>query len=373
MGKKKSEHADDHKGRMGELQDLAFYSFIINSLPVAVLTVTPQMRVTSLNPWAEKLTGYSEKEAIKRYCGDILQGGMCRFHCPLKTAIRESSPVVSMETTIKNRAGEIIPIRMHTGALLNREGEVMGAVEVFQDISSLKALEREKDNIISMFAHDMKSSLTVIGGFVLRLLHKTTGLDEEKRDIYLRIIQKETGKLDFLINDFLEFARLQTGKLKLNLQATSLDKTLMELFESYQARAAESGISLELNSEIILPVIWADPNRLRRAFTNIIDNAFKFSERGGTIRILPEISPKDIRIRIKDTGSGIAKEDLPFVFEAFFRGKHAIGKEGTGLGLASAKSIVEAHGGTLKAESVLGKGSTFTLILPRSQRLEKEE
>jgi PAS domain S-box-containing protein len=359
-------------GSEKDFQDLAFYKFIVGSLPVGVLTVNPQMKVTSFNPWAESLTGYSEKEALGRYCGAILQGGMCKLHCPLKTAIDQRLPVVRMETTIQNKAGETIPVRMHTAAVFDNDGGPMGAVEAFQDISFLKAMEREKDNLISMFAHDMKSSLTIIGGFVLRLLGKANDLDAEKQQRYLTIIQNETSKLDFLVKDFLEFARLQTGKLKLEFQATSLDKELIELFEAYQPKSTQSGVKLELHNETIRPVIQADPNRLRRALANILDNAFKFSKRGGSIEILPEVTPQEIRISIKDQGPGISAEDLPHIFEAFYRGREASGKEGTGLGLASARSIVEAHGGRVKAESVPGKGSLFTVILPKSEPWGKD-
>ena len=268
-----------------DLQNTAFCNFVIESLPVGVVTVNPQRMITSFNPWAETLTGYSEKEALGRYCGDLLQGGMCKLHCPLKTVIYRRQPVLQTETTIKNKAGETIPVRMHTAALLDKEGGLIGAVEAFQDISSLKAMEREKDNIISMFAHDMKSSLSIIGGFSLRLHKKAGDLNEEKQGDYLGIIQKEVNRLDSLITDFLEFARLQTGKLKLNFEATSLDKDLIELFDAYQARAMQSGIKLELRNEKSLPVIEADPKRLRRAFTNLLDNAFKFSTRGGTITL----------------------------------------------------------------------------------------
>lgn len=357
--------------RNGTLSDVTFYSFVMDSLPVGILTVDRDMRITSFNPWAQTLTDYTEEEVLGRYCGEVLRGGRCGSDCPLKKSIHDRSPIVWIETTIRNKAGDTIPVRIHTSALTDKDGKLMGGVEAFQDMTRVKAMEREKDNIISMFAHDMKSSLTIIGGFVLRLLKKAMELDEETKAKYLEIIQKETGKLDFLINDFLEFARLQTGKLKLNLQAVSLDKELMELFEAYQSRAMQSGIDLEFRGDIILPVILADPNRLRRAFTNILDNAFKFSKKGDVIRIVPDLGEKEISVRIEDQGPGIPAEDLPFIFEAFYRGKKVEGKEeGVGLGLASAKSIVEAHGGRVTAESEFGKGSAFTIILPRTERLE---
>ncbi len=349
-----------------EFHDVAFYNFVIESLPVGILTVDPQMKITSFNPWAEMLTGYCEKEVLGRYCGDVLQGGMCKIDCPLKRAIYQRSPVVWLETTIRKKTGETVPVRIHTAALMDSQEGLIGGVEAFQDISTMKAMEREKDNIISMFAHDMKSSLTVIGGFALRLQKKTADLDEQKQAKYLEVIQKETAKLEFLINDFLEFARLQTGKLKLDLQTISLDRELLELFDAYEPRAMQSGIKLEFQSETVLPVILADPNRLRRAFANILDNAFKFSQKGETIKIIPYIQEREILIRIEDQGLGIAPEDLPYIFEAFYRGKKTKGQEGVGLGLASVKSIVEAHGGRVKAESVYGEGTAFTIALPRS-------
>jgi PAS domain S-box-containing protein len=371
MGKKRTGLLGDARNEKHS-KNIPFCNFIIDSLPVGILTVNPQMRITSFNPWAETLTGYSEKETLGRYCGEILEGGMCKLHCPLKTALDRRQPIVRMETTIQNKAGETIPVRMHTAALLNNEGGLLGAVEAFQDVSSLKAMEREKDNLISMFAHDMKSSLTIIGGFALRLQKKAADLDEEKHNEYLGIIQKETNRLDSLVRDFLEFARLQTGKLKLNFQDASLDSELIELFEAYQSRAMQSGIRLELRNEKILPVLYTDPARIRRVFTNLLDNAFKFSTKGGTITISTEETAREVMISIKDEGRGIDPDDLPFIFDIFHRGKDVGQKTGEGIGLATVKAIVEGHGGKVTVKSEPGKGSTFTVILPKTERLKND-
>jgi len=302
-----------------------------------------------------------------------MQGGMCKLHCPLKKAIYRRQPVLQTETTIKNKAGETIPVRMHTAALLEKEGGLIGAVEAFQDISSLKAMEREKDNIISMFAHDMKSSLSIIGGFALRLRKKSTGLNEEKQDEYTGIIQMEVHRLDSLVTDFLEFARLQTGKLKLNFRDASLDKELADLVESYQSRTMLSGTKLELRNEKRLPSIKADPDRMRRVFTNLLDNAFKFSTKGGTITITTQETAKEVMISIRDEGRGIDPNDLPFIFDIFHRGNNADEKTGQGIGLATVKAIVEGHGGKVTVKSKPGQGSTFTVILPKFRRLKKSE
>ena len=240
---------------------------------------------------------------------------------------------------------------------------------IVKDISRVKALEREKDNLISMFAHDMKSSLTIIGGFALRLLKKLRGIDEAKQEEYLEIIKNESGKLELLINDFLEFSRLQTGKLKLNLAATSLDKELMEILDSYRLRASESGIKLELQNEEALPIIEADAHKLRRVFTNLVDNALKFSKEKGTITVTTEETATEVMVKMEDEGIGIPSDELPYVFDAFHRGSGTQEKRGFGLGLAGVKTIIEAHGGRVWAESEgydeeQLPGSTFHILLP---------
>jgi two-component system phosphate regulon sensor histidine kinase PhoR len=348
-----------------DFDDLRLYRFIFDSLPVAIITVDSNLKIIGFNSRAEEITGYSAEDALGQYCGEILQGGMCKAQCPLKTVITRRRPIVRLETTILKRDGETIPVRMNTAALLDADGQLVGGVEAFQDISYLKSLERERNNFVSMIAHDMKSSLTIIGGFVLRLIKQKARIDKAKRERYLEIIRSESEKLEVMIHDFLELSRLQTGRLKLELGPTSLDKELMELFESYEIKAAEFGIQLELYSEEALPIIEGDAGRLRRVFTNLMDNALKFSNRETKISISIEEGPRDIRIRFADQGAGIDPEDLPYIFEPFHRGKVGEKVEGLGLGLAAVKAIVEGHGGEVQVESELGRGSVFTVILPK--------
>ncbi len=358
---------------MTRVHDLKFYRFIMDSLPVGIVTVDSERRITSLNPWAEEIIGYSEGEALGRFCGEIMSGGRCKTRCPLKTVISRENPVVRLETTVQTRSGERIPVRMNTAALLDDQGNLIGGVEAFQDISYLKALERERDSFVSMIAHDMKSSITVIGGFVLRLLKKSEGLDPAKRKKYLEIVRNETGKLEAMIKDFLEFSRLQTGSLKLDFAPTSLDKELMELIESFQVKASQSGVGLELETEDTLPLIEADSGRLRRVFANLIDNAIKFSKKGGKVVVRVRETGEDVSVRVIDQGTGIDSEDLPYIFDPFRRGKGEQPAEGFGLGLAAVKVIVEGHGGSVHVESELGKGSEFEVVLPKDAKNRKKE
>jgi two-component system phosphate regulon sensor histidine kinase PhoR len=255
---------------------------------------------------------------------------------------------------------------MSTAALLDEQGRLIGGLEAFQDISKLKALDREKANLLSILAHDMKSPLIAIQGFVLRLLAQDSDTPDVKREQYLEIIRKEAGKLESLIDDFLEFSRLQTGKVHLNFSATSLEKELLELYKVYQPRAAEAGIRLKFENPESLEIIKADAARLRRVFANLLDNALKFNTGKGTVTISAKQTNLDIRVSITDEGVGIDDKDLLYIFDSFQRGKDVVGKEGFGLGLAGVKTIVEAHGGRVLVKSKVGRGSVFTVILPKT-------
>jgi two-component system phosphate regulon sensor histidine kinase PhoR len=360
----------DKKGN--GVSDLTFCSFVIKNLPVGVLTVDSHLHITGFNPWATGITGYSEEEALGHFCGDILRGGMCDLRCPLRTVLGREKPMVGLETTVRRKSGESLPVRMHTAGLFDDDGNLIGGVEAFQDISYQKELERQRNNFISMIAHDMKSPVISIHGFAHRLL-KQGGADMEKQREYLHVIEKEATRLESLISDFLEFSRLQVGKLKLNLSATSLDKELHELYELYEHRVTEKGIHLVLRSEEPLPIIEADSQRLRRAFSNLLDNAIKFSKATGTITISTKETGGKVMVEIKDEGTGIDPVDFPHIFDPFHRGKEAGEKEGGfGLGLAGVKAIVEAHGGEVRANSELGRGSVFSVILPKEVREVKE-
>lgn len=352
---------------LSEINDesLKFHRFVINSLPTGVVTVDSGMHVTGVNPWAEQMLGYGLAEAKGCFCGDILKSSMCDGRCPLQAAIHGMKPISLVECSITNRHGEIIPVRMSAAALLDDRGALIGGVEAFQDISRLKTLERERDNIVSMFAHDLKSSISIIGGFLLRLLKHRKRLSHEKQEEYLNISWKELRQVDSIVTSFLEFSRLMAGRLKLDRTLISIDKEIMELLETYQLQASAAGIELELVADEPLSPVLADSQHLRRVFKNLLDNAFKFSKANTKVTVSLSESPDEVRVSVQDQGMGIRSEDLPFIFDAFGRGRTSSDKEGFGLGLAGAKRIVKAHGGRIEVGSVAGQGSTFTVVLPK--------
>jgi PAS domain S-box-containing protein len=363
MGRK-ALHANTGKG--SELPpSVLYYRFVLDSLPVAVITVDAELRITGFNPWAEQVTGYSKEEAVGRFCGEILQGRLCDTGCPLKTVLGQEHRILRLETTIRNKGGQPIPVRINTAGLFDEDGVLVGGLEAFQDISELKKVQRDKDNLVSMFAHDLKSSVVIMGGFARRLLANATK-DDSKRTQHLEIIKKEADKLESLTNEFLEFSRLESERLTLDPSATSLKEELAELVESHRLQAATANIKVILETEPGPCIIQADANRLRRVFSNLLDNALKYSKPGTSVTLSVGNTGPELVVRIRDQGRGIDPEDLPCIFDPFHRAAGAKNREGFGLGLATVKAIVDAHGGRVHVESELGKGSTFTVVLPKA-------
>ncbi len=346
-------------------ESLEFHKFVIASIPLAVVTMDSEYRITGFNPRAEELTGYTADVAIGRPCREILRSALCDDGCPLKAVQDRRDGFVTTRSTVQNRRGQIISVSISTAALFDDEGKCLGAVEAIADISERVAMERERSNFISMLAHDMRSSLTGIHGLGLRLLRKPADMDEEKARKHLEIITKEAGKLEAVVDDLLELSRIETGRLKLSMTAVSLDKELEEIFETFKEKAAQQSIQLELLVGDILPMIEADANRLRRVFVNLLDNAIKFSRKNGRIVISTQETDREVMVAITDSGTGIPAEDLPYIFDIFHRAKAALGREGYGLGLATVKAIVEGHGGRIMVSSEPDVGSTFTVFLPK--------
>ena len=343
---------------------------LLQSLPVGMISVDPDFHITELNAQGERILGYTQEEVLGRPCGEVLQAEVCHGQCPIRTALNRGQPTGPIDTVFQNKEGQRRAVRLHAAGLYDSDGKLVGGVEVFQDVTELKAMEREKANLVNMFAHDMKSPLVGIQGFALRLLKKGEMAEPEKRHQYLEMIRREAAQLETVINDFLDFTRMESGNLKLNFSAVDLYKEFYELLEVFQPRYEQAGIGLTLAGADHLPVIQADAANLRRAFTNLLDNALKYSAAGSQVRVEAEANQEFVTVRFIDQGEGISEEELPYVFDMFFRASGQENKAGHGLGLAGVEAIVKGHGGRVMVSSEKGKGSVFSVLLPLGQKAE---
>lgn len=218
-----------------------------------------------------------------------------------------------------------------------------------------------KDDFISSISHELRTPLTGIKGWSETLI--SGGFDPEETEIGMKIISKETDRLIGLVEEMLDFAKLQSNEMKLVLGNVHLIELLQEVMLNVWAKAEQKQLLLKLDGPVDAPLhVWGDANRLKQIFLNIIDNAIKFSHEGTTIRLDVSKLEEEAVVAIKDTGIGISEENLRKVRDRFFQVNHQGG--GTGLGLAITQQLVELHKGTISIDSELGVGTTVTVSLP---------
>lgn len=235
----------------------------------------------------------------------------------------------------------------------------------------LTELDRLRTYFLGMVSHDLKAPLVAIESYCQVILGGFAGeINEEQREMLERSSHR-IGELLNLINDLLDVSRIEAGQIAQEFKATSLSEVVEGSLEDIQAMAKEKGMSLQVEVPAKLPVIHAAPHRLRQVLNNLLSNAIKFTPPEGLITISVEDKRDQLQIEVMDTGAGIPQEDLPYVFDEFFRGRD-VERTGAGLGLSIARKIVEAHGGRIWVESPCtddGKGSRFTFTLPKSGKL----
>jgi signal transduction histidine kinase len=193
--------------------------------------------------------------------------------------------------------------------------------------------------------------------------------DAETTQRYVRTILSEVQRLSGLIDDLFELSRLDAGVLALHVEPGSLRDLVSDTLEALQVQAAEKGLRLHGAVEDNLPPVLMDTARVQRVLFNLVQNAIRHTPPDGTILLAAQEEPEAVRVDVVDTGEGVAPDDLPHIFERFYRGEKSRvrGQGGAGLGLAIARGLVEAHGGRIWAQSVPGQGARFSFVLPKAR------
>lgn len=254
-------------------------------------------------------------------------------------------------------------LQVNAAAIANSAGEREGTILVFHDLTRLKQLERQREEFVANVSHELRTPLSLIKGYVETLLDGARD-NPEVADRFLKIIERNTNRLDLLIQDLLTISALESGRMKLDLQPVELHGLVEHVFTHLHAKAEGKKVSL-LNE---LPALTAngDANRLDQVLTNLVDNAIKYGRAEGRV-IVGGTKRADGRLEVfvRDDGPGIPVEALDRVFERFYRVDKARSRDqgGTGLGLSIVKHIVQAHGGEVRVESEPGKGATFFFTL----------
>jgi PAS domain S-box-containing protein len=337
--------------------------FIIQSVPDGIITVDAQLKVTDFNRAGEKLIGISREEALGSYCGAVLRSSLCGRGCPLQIAM-DSGEVAIREAVLQNRRGQKIEVMLAAAALRDDRGNLLGGVETFRDISLFKRLESERRQLVGMFAHDLKTPVVAVAGLLRRLSQGKLGELADAQAAYVSTISREIARLEKLINNFLDYVRLDLHIITPLASAVQVEKECQEVLNRLQPLAEEKGISLQAEYPPEPVVLQADPLLLQRALGNLLENAIKYSPPNSEVSFKVDDLKSEVQFAVQDQGPGIAVADQQHLFELLFRGKSADRESGSGLGLAIVKRIVDAHEGRIWVTSQAGQGATFYFTLP---------
>ncbi len=229
-----------------------------------------------------------------------------------------------------------------------------------------RRLERERKDMLSMFAHDMKNPLIIIGGFQARLISGKAGPLTEKQLNYMELMRDELQRFERYMTDFLELSKLESEGYKPAAAVFNMAAALKMRVEMERIRAEKKNINIKFDiPEDTAVMVSADAGQTDRVIANLLDNAIKYTEPGGTVIIKLMDRDKDVLVQVMDTGTGIHEEHIAHIFDVFYRVNRD--SKGSGLGLSIVKKIVESNGGKTWVESVYGKGSTFSFTLPKQR------
>lgn len=269
------------------------------------------------------------------------------------------NPVKSINETAKKIADGDLNARIDSTYYNDEIGDLCETINFMA--REISETDRMKNDFISTISHELRTPLTAIKGWGETLL-QIGNSDPVLMQRGMNIIINESGRLAELVEELLDFSRLQNGRLSLNKERIDVLAELDEAVFVFKERSAKDGIELIYTAPTECAPMDGDPNRIKQVFVNILDNAFKYTSQGGKVGVSAQVLEKKINILISDTGCGISPEDLPKVKEKFF--KSNISVQGAGIGLAVAYEIVKLHDGELDIASILGTGTTVTITFP---------
>ncbi|HEY6102443.1 MAG TPA: ATP-binding protein [bacterium] len=333
---------------------------IIAAMTDAVVATDRSESVLLLNRAAEDLLDVNRGTALGRRAGDV-------FSAPRLAGMLHEAAVygrVTAEELPPGSAGDRV-VEAHCAPIRAENGMVTGAVAVLRDVTELRQTERLRRELTANVSHELRTPLTSIKGFAETLLDGAMA-DEVTCRRFLSIIDGETDRLVKLVDDLLDLSLLESRRLTLELKPVDVSVLVAHTVDKLRPLATTQRLTLQQSGPSGI-VVSADADRLAQVLTNLVANALKYTPEGGRVEVQVAAVNGEVEVLVNDSGRGIGPEDLPRVFERFYRADRSRtrGSGGTGLGLAIAKHIVEAHGGRISVSSQPNEGTTFKVTLPR--------
>lgn len=325
------------------------------------------LKVTDWNPAAEKIFGYTKKQALGKYATELIIPSSVKAVVGevWSSLLQQKGGLHSTNDNI-TKDGQTITCEWYNTPLVNEQHEVIGVASLALDITERKKMEQMKNDFISTVSHELRTPLTSIRG-AMGLL--TGGVLESGSDEYqhiLEIADKNSERLLLIINDILDIQKFESGKMEFDFQPLELHPFLAQAVEANQAYAEQHRVHFHLQNGQESLIVRADPNRLMQVMNNLLSNAAKFSLPEQNVEISMHIHNDMARVTVLDHGKGIPAEFVEHVFERFAQSDNSNTRQtgGTGLGLNIVKNIIEQHDGTISFDSNPGRGTRFYVDLP---------
>ncbi|GAW93562.1 two-component system histidine kinase PnpS [Calderihabitans maritimus] len=335
---------------------------VLSHMSSGVVFLDPEGRIQLMNPAAEKMLRVSEEDSRGKHNLAVFRNYGLNEKV---NEVMEKRSAITYEFTLVYPKKQVLEVNL--APVEGEQRQLLGVVAVFHDISELRRVEQVKSEFVANVSHELRTPVTSIKGFTETLLDGALEEPETARR-FVTIIDKEASRLARLIEDLLELSLIESGKVPVRKKACRLGEVVEKTLAYMQPYIERKKLEIKIEIPETLQVM-ADMDALQQVLSNLIDNAVKYTPEGGAIIVSGERLGKEVKVTVRDTGTGISPQDLPRVFERFYRVDKARSRKqgGTGLGLAIVKHIVEAHGGKVGAESEMGKGSSFWFTLPDAQ------
>lgn len=330
---------------------------ILNSMADGVITLNRDGTILITNPPAERfLQAWYYQQGMYQDVGEELPPEVKDLFQRSVSFEKEQF----IEISLQGRTWVILMSPLYN------QTYIRGAVAVLRDMTEERRLDKLREDFIANVSHELRTPIAMLQGYSEAIMDDIASSEEERKEI-TKVIYDESLRMGRLVNELLDLARMQSGNITLNKEKVDFDSLVYRVIRKFQGLAKDNLITLTATKDEEIGEILLDPDRIEQVFTNLIDNAIRHTDENGQVEVHVTGQDTSIKVDIKDTGSGIPEEDLPFVFERFYKADKARtrGKSGTGLGLAIVKNIVGAHNGNISVHSKLGEGTTFTFVIPR--------
>ncbi len=356
---------------------------IVNAIADGVVVIDGKGIIQLINPAAQSIVGWGKEDAVKLDYRSVLKiidnkdALVDEALDPVQQCLKTNEAVITDKLGLRTVSGKKLLISVLASPL----GEVgAGAIVVFRDITAQHAEEREQAEFISTASHEMRTPVAAIEGYLGLALNPQTAVIDDKARSYLEKAHEAAQHLGQLFQDLLDISKVEDGRLGNDPSVIDITARTRSILADFTQHAAEKGLNLIFKpdqtigaGQTVSPIYYGrvDPNHLREVFSNLIENALKYTKEG-SITVDVNGTNDRIVVSVQDSGIGIPAEDIPHLFQKFYRVDNSDTREigGTGLGLYLSRRLTETMGGQLNVESEYGKGSTFTIELPR---LSKEE